>query len=65
MNDNSIMPFGKYKGNSMANVPDSYLVWIWGQNKDRYLGNPDMLKSINDETYNVMKYIEEFLYDQI
>jgi len=28
MDDNSLMPFGKYKGEKMANVPPSYLLWL-------------------------------------
>lgn len=28
MDDNSIMPFGKYKGLKMANIPGSYLRWL-------------------------------------
>jgi uncharacterized protein (DUF3820 family) len=44
MNDNSIMPFGKYKGEKMINVPASYLLWL--------------LES--DKCYgDVRKYIEE------
>ena len=31
MDDNSIMPFGKYKGEKMANVPASYLLWIYDE----------------------------------
>ena len=26
--DDSLMPFGKYKGQKLANVPDSYLIWL-------------------------------------
>ncbi len=33
MNDNSIMPFGKYHGEKMANVPASYLIWLYNENK--------------------------------
>ena len=29
MTDESIMPFGKHKGEKMANVPASYLLWIY------------------------------------
>lgn len=28
MNDNSIMPFGKYKGEKLANIPASYFLWL-------------------------------------
>lgn len=33
MNDESIMPFGKYKGEKMANVPPDYLLWIYDNGK--------------------------------
>lgn len=29
LEDDSRMPFGKYKGTQMANVPASYLLWLW------------------------------------
>ena len=28
LTDESLMPFGKYKGTKMANVPASYLLWL-------------------------------------
>lgn len=31
LTDDSIMPFGKYKGEKMANVPASYLLWIYDE----------------------------------
>ena len=33
MDDNSIMPFGKYKGEKMANVPAKYLMWLYYEGK--------------------------------
>jgi len=33
MNDNSIMPFGKFKGFKLANVPADYLLWLYNANK--------------------------------
>lgn len=33
LTDNSEMPWGKYKGTKMANVPASYLKWLWDNNK--------------------------------
>lgn len=29
LNDDSLMPFGKYKGKVMSDVPASYLHWYW------------------------------------
>lgn len=31
MTDQSIMPFGKYKGEKLANVPARYLLWCYDQ----------------------------------
>lgn len=33
MNDQSIMPWGQYKGEKMANIPASYLLWLLDNNK--------------------------------
>jgi uncharacterized protein (DUF3820 family) len=33
MTDNSLMPYGKYKGEKMANVPPDYLIWLFENNK--------------------------------
>lgn len=33
LTDNDIMPFGKHKGIKMANVPDSYLLWLYETDK--------------------------------
>lgn len=29
LDDSSLMPFGKYKGYKLANVPASYLLWAY------------------------------------
>jgi len=31
MDDNSLMPYGKFKGTKMANVPPDYLLWCYQQ----------------------------------
>lgn len=33
MNDESIMPFGKHKGEKLANVPADYLLWLYDNYK--------------------------------
>jgi len=49
--DNSIMPFGQYKGRKMANVPASHLLYlyenckIYGGVKQYIIDNLDVLKS--------------------
>jgi len=50
LNDDSLMPWGKYKGYNMANVPASYLLWLYdnnkcdGQVKDYILDNLSFLR---------------------
>lgn len=58
LTDSSEMPFGEFKGRPMANVPDSRLLFYWGENKvafqfqqGRALMSASMLA--------VMEYIEE------
>ena len=29
MNDDSLMPFGKYKGKALESIPASYFHWLW------------------------------------
>jgi uncharacterized protein (DUF3820 family) len=31
LNDKSLMPFGKYQGKALANVPAHYLLWLHDQ----------------------------------
>lgn len=59
MDDNSIMPFGKHKGEKMANVPDDYLDWYWGENEIAYYG-----RRLNPVQTEIMEYIEENLPDK-
>lgn len=48
--DDSLMPFGKYQGTKMANVPASYLLWlhdqgqVFGAMKEYLIDNLDALK---------------------
>ena len=34
LNDTDKMPFGKYKGELMQDVPASYLHWLWSNGKE-------------------------------
>ena len=51
LNDNSHMPWGKYQGDKMINVPASYLIWLFesnkcsGEVKQYILDNKDVLKA--------------------
>ena len=33
LNDDSIMPWGKFKGTKMGNVPAEYLLWLYENDK--------------------------------
>lgn len=33
LTDDSLMPYGKYKGKKMANVPPDYLIWLYDNGK--------------------------------
>jgi len=49
MTDESLMPFGKYKGEKLANIPAGYLLWLLqndlgsGPLKDYILDNEELL----------------------
>jgi uncharacterized protein (DUF3820 family) len=51
LNDNSPMPFGKYQGKAMINVPAQYLLWLFNkgcgneQVKRYIMENIDVLNS--------------------
>ena len=51
LKDNSLMPYGKHKGQKMANVPPDYLIWLFENNKctpevAKYIAeNLDVLKA--------------------
>ena len=42
MNDLSPMPFGKYKGTPMQDVPANYLLWLWDNGlKEKFLSDSE------------------------
>ena len=56
MKDEDLMPFGKFKGKKMIEVPDSYLKWFWMENAAAYHGLGDELSY---SAKRVMGYIED------
>jgi len=48
------MPFGKYRGEKMANVPADYLIWIFENNKC----TPDVAKYIAENLSVIKSEIE-------
>jgi uncharacterized protein (DUF3820 family) len=49
LNDESLMPWGKFRGKKMIDVPADYLLWLY--RKDKASG--DVLEYINDN-YTVL-----------
>lgn len=51
LTDESLMPFGKHKGEKLANVPAEYLIWLYengkcyGDLKEYIRENLDTLKA--------------------
>lgn len=51
MTDESIMQFGKYKGEKLANVPSEYLLWLlengntYGELKQYLIENKEVFES--------------------
>jgi hypothetical protein len=52
MDDNSIMPFGKHKGEKMANVPAGYLLWLYNEIDEKN-------KTFSPHQESVWRYIKE------
>lgn len=50
LTDRDVMPFGKYKGKTLANVPAPYLLWLYNEGcsnealKQYIIDNLDCLK---------------------
>lgn len=46
--DDDIMPFGKYKGMRMIEIPDDYLIWLY-KNTELHEGG---IKAYIEENFN-------------
>lgn len=61
LRDEDPMPFGKYKGTMMIDVPASYLIWLWkndlqeGSVKEYIRDNLECLKKEINELKNSKK----------
>lgn len=56
MNDQTPMPFGKYKDTPMANVPDSYLLWLY----NRIMMKSESGQPLNQDESRILSYIEDY-----
>lgn len=61
LTDESLMPFGKYKGEKMANVPASYLLWIYDEWVSRRFAFENReVKAYIEENLNVLNMESEY-----
>lgn len=55
LTDDSVMPIGALKGKTMAEVPDKYLIDLWGEKEYFFRKTP---KVLSDDIMKVMIYID-------
>lgn len=48
LTDTSLMPFGKFEGTAMANIPADYLLWLYKKNQQT-------------RTYGKMKAVMDYI----
>jgi len=53
--DNSKMPFGKYKGRRMIDVPDEYLLWLHEELEKKCSNYAQPIKNYLDENLEAIK----------
>lgn len=45
---NHVIRFGKYKGYSLKNIPDSYLLYLWGEDGKKLYEDSALKRYIKD-----------------
>lgn len=55
--DKDLMPFGKHKGKKIADVPPSYLLWLYDQDLEEG-GIKDYIERVGVETLELEKLDE-------
>lgn len=58
LTDTDRMKFGKFNGIKMANVPYSWLIEFWNENKTKY-----NVGGLDDQNTELMVYIEDRFED--
>jgi hypothetical protein len=53
INDETIMPWGKHKGEKLANIPAGYFLWLEVQIKQK----PNLLQSVFEQ--KLLRYIQD------
>lgn len=57
MDDQSLMPFGKYKGRKMEDVPAEYLLWL----RDENCRNLEVKEYIEDNLRALMQECPDYI----
>jgi hypothetical protein len=57
MTDQDLMPFGKYKGEKMEDVPASYLLWL----RDAAVRHPGVKAYIEDNLTALLKEYADYI----
>lgn len=55
LNDNSSMPFGKYKTHRMSQVPAEYLIWLMDNRADWMESQYPEVYDYIEDNYEVLK----------
>ncbi len=56
LRDTDPMPFGKYQGKTMEEVPDSYLLHLYGLFQEKIANGQEIV----GDSHRVLLYIEDF-----
>lgn len=59
MNDQSLMPFGKYKGRKMEDVPADYLLWL----RDQVCRDNQVKEYIEENLSALMKECPDYIVE--
>jgi uncharacterized protein (DUF3820 family) len=56
--DKTLMPFGKFKGTPLEEVPASYLIW-WYESPSDYKKNEDLMEYIKENWDGLQKELKK------
>ena len=63
LTDDSLMPFGKYKGVKMEKVPASYLHWLWNNGLKQKTKESDVAAYISENKDSLAMENKDLIWD--
>jgi uncharacterized protein (DUF3820 family) len=63
LTDTGLMPFGKYRGKPMQDVPASYLHWLWAEGKKNEVATSDVAAYISMNLHALKKEYPDGIWD--